>query len=317
MWSLAAPLALLLLPAPLLFRRLLPPWRFATAALYVPPALAETVTAGERRSAAALVWRVGPALLWVLLVVALAGPRALTTTELAPASGRDVMLALDLSGSMENEDFELDGEAISRLAAVKRVAAAFTLGRVGDRLGLVVFGDRAYVAAPLTFDVGAVARAIEEVEIGVSGRSTAISDGVGLALKRLSTSESPSRVIVMLSDGVDTTSKVTATGVAALARRHGVRIHTIALGPEDLETAPRSRDAVDVATLRAVAEESGGESFRVRTMDDLAAMAASLDRLEPNPTRRAPLEAYRDRWPVPAAAAFAVAVALAWARRSR
>ncbi|TGN31871.1 VWA domain-containing protein, partial [Paracoccus liaowanqingii] len=170
------------------------------------------------------------ALAWVLLVLALAGPRIERQADVIPASGRDIVLALDLSGSMEQQDFILDGQPVSRLDAVKQTARAFVAGRTGDRIGLVIFGGRAYVAAPLTYDMGAVVQAIDEAQIGISGRGTAIADGLGLAIRRLDGSEAPSRVVVLLSDGVDTSGSVPAIEAARLAAAHGLRVHTIALG---------------------------------------------------------------------------------------
>lgn len=311
--SLAFPLALLLLPLPFLVRRLLGAMADAPASLAVPSGtFAASAPAGARDD------RIGTLLLvaaWTALVVALSGPRVATTTDLVTASGREIILAIDLSGSMVAEDFMLDGKPLMRLDAVKRVAAGFVRSRRGDRIGLVIFGDRAYVAQPPTFDVNSVATAIETAQIGISGRSTAISDGLGLAAKRLTESEATAKVVVLLSDGVDTSGKVRATDAAALAARHGIRVHTIALGPQDLESQPQSRDAVDAATLRAVAEAGGGESFRVRTMDDLEAMAKTLDRLEPNPMRRPPTRVWRDLWMWPGGAALAFVLVLA-VRRS-
>jgi len=315
MWSLADPIALILLPLPLAARLILPSARRAGGALYVPPGIAGMLDGDARERRPRWQRHILCALLWACTVLALAGPQQRASSPIVEASGRDIVLAIDLSGSMEKQDFHLDGARISRLDAVKRVASRFVLGRTGDRIGLVVFGDRAYFAAPLTFDVKAVSRAIEEATIGISGRSTAISDGLGLALKRLSESASPSRVVVLLSDGIDTTGVVSARDAAALARKHGVRVHTIALGPNDREADPNDRDAVDTATLRAVATASGGTTFRVRTMGDLAAMADSLDKLEPNPSTRPPLQVWRDWWPVPAAAALVIAGILALAGR--
>lgn len=315
MWSFATPLVLMLLPLPFVARWLLPPREPASGAVFVPSAIASVSAAPAVRSRAENVQRVLPAVLWISLVVALAGPRMLTFSDAVSASGRDIVLAIDLSGSMENEDFDLDGEALTRLDAVKRVAAHFVRGRSGDRMGLVVFGDRAYFASPPTFDVEAVARAIEGAAIGVSGRSTAISDGLGLALKRLSKSDAPSRVVILLSDGVDTTGALAATDVADLAKDIGIRIHTVALGPQDLETAPDANDAVDTATLRAIAEKSDGTIFRVRTMKDLSEMAAALDRLEPSPTSRPPLEVQRELWIYPGIFALLIALSLVLMRR--
>lgn len=312
--SLAFPLALLLLPLPWLARRLLPSrGGAASAALRVAPdVLAAAAPAGGREDRLGLALRLAA---WVALVVALAGPQVAATEDLVTASGREIVLVIDLSGSMAKADFALDGRPLSRLDAVKRVAAGFVAARRGDRIGLVVFGDRAYVAQPSTFDVDAVARAIAVAQIGVSGRSTAISDGLGLATRRLLRSDAKTKVVVLLSDGVDTSGKVQATDAARLAAGHGIRVHTVALGPEDLESAPDARDVVDAAALRAMAEAGGGRSFRVRSTEDLAAMAASLDALEPNPMRRPPLQVMRPLWPWPGGAALALCLALALRRR--
>ena len=303
------PLAFLLLPLPLLMR-LLPPGA-ARGGLRVPPQVFAGTVAGTAAPAGVIL----AGLCWTLLVVALAGPQIDRQSALLPASGRDIVLTIDLSGSMEKQDFSLDGQPISRLDAVKRVAARFVAARQGDRIGLVVFGERAYVAQPVTFDVAAVSRAIDEAQIGISGRATAISDGLGLAMRRLTQSDAPTRIVVLLSDGVDTSGRVGAVDAARLAASHGIRIHTIALGPEDLETRPKSRDAVDAKTLREVAEASGGTSFRVRGMDDLHAMAATLDRLEPNPSARPPLRFWQSLWIWPAALALALTLVLAMRRR--
>ena len=189
------------------------------------------------------------------------------------------------------------------------MAQGFIEARQGDRIGLVIFADSAYVAAPLTHDLPAVARALDEAQIGLTGRSTSISDGLGLSLKRILADPSPSRVIVLLSDGRDTAAKLDAAQVARLAAENGVRIHTVALGPEDLENRPSARDAVDIVALRGIAEAAGGQTFRVRTMEDLTAMAAELDRLEPNPSTRPPVAVPRPLWVWPAAAALIAALA--------
>lgn len=307
--SFAFPLAFVLLPLALLLR-FLPP-SAPRGGLLVPAHVFTHLTA-ERGAARNILL---PALAWGLLVLALAGPQISRQSDLLPVSGRDIVLTIDLSGSMLKEDFQLDGQAISRLDAVKRVASRFVAARKGDRIGLVIFGERAYFAQPLTFDVEAVAHAIDEAQIGISGRATAISDGLGLAMKRLSQSDAPSRVVVLLSDGVDTSGKVPALDVARLAAEHGIRIHTIALGPEDLENQPKSRDAVDTKTLRGVADISHGTSFRVRGMEDLLAMAATLDQLEPSPSARPPMRYWQSLWHWPAALALLVLAVIAWRRR--
>ncbi|MEO9773727.1 VWA domain-containing protein [Roseibium sp.] len=311
--NLAFPLALLLLPLPFLVHRFLTRPGTVRAALQVPAGLyASALPAAGRGDRPGRILLI---LAWGALVLALAGPRLSQTTDLLPFSGREIILALDLSGSMVKEDFVLDGAPLSRLDAVKRAASAFVAARKGDRIGLVVFGARPYVAQPPTFDVASVARSIETAQIGISGRATAIADGLGLAVKRLETSRAATRIVVLLSDGVDTSGKVRASDVARLAADKGIRVHTIALGPEDLESQPRARDAVDAAALKAMAEIGGGTSFRVRTMEDLQAMAGTLDRLEPSPMRRPPLHYWRPLWIWPAGAALVLLLLLAARRR--
>lgn len=307
--SFAFPLAFLLLLLPFVARRLLPPRVPATGAVRVPPAIAGQVTEVGGLVSRSRAQRALPPLIWICLVLALAGPRAMETLDLKLASGRDIVLALDLSGSMEKQDFSLDGQLIARLDAVKRVASGFVESREGDRLGLVVFGDRAYVAAPLTHDVRSVAQVVNGTVIGISGNSTAISDGLGLALRRLRASDAKSRVVILFSDGVDTTGTVAPEDVAAMAHDLGIRVHTIALGPDDLESSPTARDAVDAATLRLIADKSGGQMFRVRTLNELEAVTVAIDALEPSPSNAPPTRIWREYWFWPAGTAFLLSLA--------
>ncbi|MGY2048210.1 VWA domain-containing protein [Methylobacterium sp. JK268] len=316
-FDLAAPLALLLLPLPLLAARLLPAERAGGAgALLVPASIvarigrAEDLRARARR-VALLAW-----LLWACLVAALAGPRLVLPAAALPASGREIMLTLDLSGSMERIDFSLDGRNISRLAAVKQVGADFIRRRAGDRIGLVIFADQADVAAGLTFDTASVARALEEAQIGLVGRSTGIGDGLGLALKRLAATTAREKVVILLSDGANNAGQTTPHDVAGLARDLGIRVHTIALGPRDLSDAGDDPDVVDTEALKDVSATSGGRFFRVRTTDDLAAVAQSIDAIEGGRAKAPPVPLRRDLWPWPGGVALLTALGLLLARRS-
>ncbi|TCS64477.1 Ca-activated chloride channel family protein [Primorskyibacter sedentarius] len=311
----AAPWVILLLPLPWIVQRLLPPRRAGGASLLLPDRIGRNFLRGaksgpaEARSLARhALWAV-----WVLALLALSGPRDLAPVSALKVSGRDLAIALDLSGSMVRDDFDLDGEQITRLEAVKHVGAEFARGRGGDRVALIVFGSEAYYASPFTFDVEAVARRIEEAAIGISGRATNISDGLGLALKRMQSSQAATRVVILLSDGANNAGAANPRGVAELAASLGIRVHTIALGPKDLETAEEGeRGVVDAATLRAIAQISGGESFRVRTTEDLAAVAEALDRLEATDSDGLAAELYRDYWIWPAMAAGLILAGLAW-----
>ncbi|MDP5217059.1 VWA domain-containing protein [Ruegeria sp. 2205SS24-7] len=316
MFELADPWVLLALPLPLLAARLLNPQPVSGRALLVPDHIGSAMLQAGRAQESTRLIPLRQMLLWViwaLTLLALSGPRDLEPVSALKVSGRDLAVALDLSGSMVRDDFYLDGRQITRLEAVTTVGADFARRRGGDRVALIVFGSEAYFATPFTFDVEAVARRIEEASIGISGRATNISDGLGLALKRLADSEAASRVVILLSDGVNNAGATNPRGVAELAAAMGVRVHTIALGPKDLDSAEiGERGVVDTTTLRAIAQVSGGESFRVKTTDDLVAVAEALDRLEATDSDGLAAEIYHDYWPWPAALAVVLGCLALW-----
>ncbi|MFD1342446.1 VWA domain-containing protein [Litorisediminicola beolgyonensis] len=295
--SFAFPWALIFLPLPLLVLRLLPPRDEADGSLSLPPALAEAFLPVKFSAARRHLRLAALTLSWIALVLALTGPRQERVLDVMPASGRDIVLALDLSGSMEREDFALKGRTVSRLEAVQAVAGAFVRGRSGDRIGVVVFGDRPYVAAALTHDVAAVAQTIDTLRIGISGKATAIADGLGLAMRRLRDREATSRVVVLLSDGQDTSGVVDPVAAAEAARRLGIKVYTIALGPTDLSDNPDARDAVDTRTLQRIAEAAGAQSFRVTSTSDLQQVTEVIDRLEPSLADMPPVRAWQSYWP--------------------
>ncbi|WP_282062270.1 VWA domain-containing protein [Roseobacter litoralis] len=316
MFELADPWFLLLLPLPYLAVRFLGPAQMAGGAIKVPDRVGETLLAAGRHRAAqsglhlqqGILWAI-----WVLLLLAASGPRDLAPVSALKVTGRDLAIVLDLSGSMVRDDFDLDGRQVTRREAVATVGADFARRRGGDRVALVVFGSEAYFAAPFSFDVEAIARQIEGAQIGVSGRATSISDGLGIALKRMENSEAASRVVILLSDGVNNAGATNPRGVAELAAQMGVRVHTIALGPKDLSTAdPGERGVVDAATLRAISEISGGESFRVRTTEDLVAVGEALDALEATDSDGLAAEVFHDYWMWPAGLAALLGLGYGW-----
>ncbi len=316
MLELADPWVLLLLPLPLLAMRLLGAEQMIGGAVAVPDRIGGAlIDAGTRqpgpmglRLRQGALWTV-----WALVLLAASGPRDLAPVSALKVTGRDLAIVLDLSGSMVRDDFYLDGREVTRLEAVTRVGADFVRRRGGDRVALVVFGSEAYYASPFTFDVEAVAKRIEEAIIGISGRATNISDGLGLAIKRMEKSAAASRVVILLSDGVNNAGATNPRGVAELAARRGIRVHTIALGPKDLSTAAEGeRGVVDAATLTAISDISGGESFRVRTTDDLTAVADALDLLEATDSDGLAAEVFRDYWMWPAGLAVCIGLWLGW-----
>jgi len=231
-------------------------------------------------------------LTWLLLLVAAARPVWIGEPIELPDSGRDLMLAVDISGSMRIEDMRAGNELVPRLHAVKEVGAQFIERRRGDRLGLVLFGSNAYVQSPLSFDTATVERFLHEAQIGFAGQETAIGDAIGLAVKRLKERPAESHVLILLTDGQDTASSVTPLDAARLAANLDIRIYTIGIGADEL-TLPGlfgssfgSRQVnpsaeLDEKGLEDIASLTGGRYFRARDPQELAGIYALLDELEP------------------------------------
>lgn len=311
----ATPLAFLLLPLPFLVAL----WRRrgtgAAAGLRISATLrdrmAGDLSALRPPSRTALMrW-----IAWMLIVVALAGPRTVAATPALPATGRDIMFALDLSGSMVAQDMLSAGKPITRIALLKKVGTELIRRRAGDRVGLVIFAEHALAAAPLSFDADGVARVLRETEIGLVGRSTAMGDGLGLAVKRLSESKAPSRIVILLSDGSNNAGSMDPTGVAALAHTLGIRIYTIGFGPNETTTPNDDPDSVDFDALRTYAKLGGGEAFRVRNGEDFNDAGRKIEAMIAGETLAPPAVLHHDLWPYPAAFAMAGAFAMVAAKR--
>lgn len=309
MWQFAAPLVFLLLPLPLLAARVLPADGRVGGALRVPGTIAASHGEADASAAATGGRRIVAWIAWIALVTALAGPRLVLPAAALPATGRDLMVTLDLSGSMERTDFSLNGKTARRLDAMKSVAGSFIRGRAGDRIGLIAYADQTYVVSPPSYDVEAVAKALDGFAIGLVGRSTAIGDGLGLALRRLSAVDAKSRVVLLLSDGVNNAGVSAPRDVANLAKEMNVRVHTISMGPRDISEGDGNPDVVDVATLTDIAKITGGSHFRVKTTDDLIAAMKKVDEIEPTRGLAPPAPIWRELWPWPAALAFFAAAA--------
>ncbi|MBL7003530.1 MAG: VWA domain-containing protein [Gammaproteobacteria bacterium] len=225
---------------------------------------------------------------WLLFVLALARPQWLGDPIELPVTGRDLMLAVDLSGSMKEKDFNINGEAVDRLTATKYVAGEFIKQRVGDRLGLILFGERAYLQAPLTFDLTTVNTLLQESVIGLAGIKTAIGDAIGLSLKRLAKLKQKSRVLILLTDGANTSGEVLPMKAAQLAAQQNLKIYTIGIGADEMikqsffgaQVVNPSAD-LDEKTLRFIADQTGGRYFRARDTQELATIYSLLDELEP------------------------------------
>lgn len=311
MLEFAWPWIALLLPLPWLLRLLLPPADSGEAALRVT-FLDELENLGGKRARPRLPgWRrQAPfALLWLLLVLAAARPQWLGEPLPLPTSGRDLLLAVDVSGSMEYPDMRWEEQPVSRLALVQRLLGAFIGGRTGDRVGLILFGSRPYLQAPLTFDRHSVRAWLEEAEIGIAGKDTAIGEAIGLAIKRLRQRPADSRVLILVTDGANTAGALAPLTAARLAAGERVRIYTIGIGADADQAGAIGLYGLnpgidlDEPLLREIAALSGGQYFRARSQDELRAIAHVLDRLEP--VSQPPTTAFRAaplyHWPLAAA----------------
>ena len=228
------------------------------------------------------------ALLWLALVAAAMQPRWLGEPVTLPQQGRDLMLALDLSGSMEIADMQFQGQSLNRLDAVKYVVSDFIQRRQGDRIGLILFADAAYQQTPLTFDLTTVQKMLDDSVLRLVGTRTAIGEAIGLAVKRLNTYDSSNKVLILLSDGANTAGNIQPLEALQLAKAAGVKIHTVGVGAEQMiqqsilgrRTVNPSQD-LDERLLTQLAEETGGRYFRARDMAELNQIYQLIDQLEP------------------------------------
>lgn len=260
---------------------------------------------------------------WVCLVVAAARPVWVGDPVALPAEGRDLMLAMDLSGSMAREDLTLGGRTADRLTVVKEVAEDFIGRREGDRVGLVLFGTRAYLQAPLTFDRPTVQTLLDEAEIGLAGEETAIGDAIGIATKRLRDRPAESRVLVLLTDGASNAGALDPIEAARIAAAEGIRIYTIGVGADRvaMRTAFGSRIVnpsadLDERTLAEVADLTGGAYFRAKNVEGLANVYREIDRLEPAVAEPLYVRPTSDlfEWPLGVALALSLGLGLAEVR---
>ena len=328
MFELYWPAAFLLLPLPWLLRWLLPSAARPASALQVSflRRLSQLDASTSSPTSAGARWPV--LLIWLLLICAVARPQ-LIGAPLAPSvSGRDMIVAVDLSASMEIRDMQLEEHTVDRLTLVKHWLGAFIERRHGDRLGLILFGSKAYVQAPLTYDLDSVAQWLNESFIGLTGRDTAIGDAIGLGIKRLIQQPDSSRVMLLITDGANTAGEIAPIQAAQLAAEQGIRIFTIGVGADSMQQSglqgllngdvDPSID-LDETTLREVADITGGSYFRAHDSASLEAIYARLDELEPS--LRAGRPSHENiplyPWPLTAAWLISIGMALQQVRRQR
>jgi Ca-activated chloride channel family protein len=303
----AAPWALLLLPLPLLAFALLPPYKEVQAAVRIPffERMARALDVRPQRGAAVLrrTWLqrlLGP-VLWVLLVAAAARPELVLPPIQKTESTRDLLIAADLSESMDERDYaDAHGRKIGRLDAVKQVVDEFIARRPSDRIGLVLFGEAPYLQAPFTLDHAVVRQLLAESRVGMAGPRTMIGDAIGLSIKLFAKSPAKQKVVILMTDGNDTGSKVPPGQAAQIAKDRGITIHTIGIG----DPATKGQDIVKVGTLRKIAEQTGGSYFLAMNREELEGIYEKLDEIEKIAIET---QSYRPRrplfvWPLGAAA---------------
>lgn len=324
MFSFAWPWLFLLAPLPILLRMLAPQAKQEQAALRVPffqraqAALGGKMGAQKNASFFAFIIAL---LVWLLLLAAAAKPQWMGEPISLPTSGRDLLVAVDISGSMSEEDMLVEERQIPRILIVKYVVGEFLERRINDRLGLILFGSNAYLQSPLTFDRKTVNQLLQEAQLGFAGRQTAIGDAIGLAIKRLKDRPDSQRVVILLTDGANTAGEVDPRQAADLAAQAGVKVYTVGVGADQMtrfvgpfaRTVNPSAD-LDESTLQYIADTTGGKYFRARNPQELELIYRTLDELEPVEQEAEVFRPQRSLfyWPLAAALALSLLMGLAY-----
>ena len=284
----ALPLIFLILPLPLLVMWLMPRASSSQPGTIRVPFFAQVQSHQvQQKGSSSLLRLLIAVIIWLLLVASAARPQSIDEPVQLPVLGRNLMLAVDLSGSMEAEDMSIGNRRLTRLSAVKVVAGEFIDRRVGDRLGLILFGDRAYLQAPLTLDRKTVKTLLHESVIGLAGKKTAIGDAIGLAVKRLRNEPEENRVLILLTDGSNTAGSIEPLKAADLAAQEKIRIYTIGVGAEGrmvrgmFGMSRTVSSDIDEETLQAISDKTGGQYYRARDIESLMQIYSLLDEVEP------------------------------------
>jgi Ca-activated chloride channel family protein len=309
MLTVAYPLMIILLPLSWVLRMVLPARRVAQVAVRVPFGDRIKDAAGSGATLAGKASRNTwflPVVIWLLVLAALARPQWLEPPVSREQPTRDLLLLVDLSGSMRQEDFTNNsGTKVDRLTAVKEVLGDFLSRRKGDRVGLMVFGDAPFLQAPFSTDLSLSRRLLDETAIGMAGPRTAFGDAIGLGITLFAESEAPAKTIITLTDGNDTASQVPPIEAARVAKERDIRIHTVAIG----DPTTVGEEKLDEAALRSVAETSDGSYFFAGDREQLEGIYDELDKIE---TRQVKVVSHRPRrelyyWPLVAALVLSLA----------
>lgn len=284
MLSFALPWVFALLPLPLFIWKFAKPRKERAAAVRVPFFAEMTEALGTVPSSGAIVRRRGAwqmlcvTLCWVCVVVGLARPEMLGEPIVIEKAARDLILAVDISGSMDERDLQTpDGKPLQRLEAVKSVINDFIANRQGDRIALIVFGSNAYLQTPFTEDLTSAAELMDQTKVGMAGPHTAIGDAIGLSLRTFEASEIEQKLLILLSDGADTNSRMSPLNAAEIAASKGVTIYTIGVG----DANGTGEQRVDLDALEGIAKRASGQFYFADDADGLAQIYAEIDALNP------------------------------------
>ena len=290
MLSFVWPWFYLILPLPFLYRKLRrsanseSPYLESTILLSIAETQNRLVSSTSQRRLLILLLIIA----WLSLVTAIARPVNIGDPVALPTTGRDILLAVDISGSMEREDMIINGRQVNRLYAVKSVVSEFVNTREGDRLGLILFGERAYLQTPLTFDTKTLQDLLIEAQIGFAGNGTAIGDAIGLSVKKLKERPDSNRVLILLTDGSNTAGVLSPSEASDIAKKAKVKIYTIGIGDGRQrnqvlfgQTLVNQNNDLDERTLTAIADLTGGKYFRARDPRELRSIYDQLNKLEP------------------------------------
>ena len=276
----------LLLPLPLLVRYFLSPKKQSFTQVWIP--LADGLQQQKSTKKNPLISFILPWLLWLLLLATIAKPIWYDQPIRIQQQSRDMILSLDLSGSMDEVDMPLNGQTVNRLTLVKSIVKDFVKTRQGDRLGLILFADHAYLQTPLTFDVETVSTMVDETEIGLVGNRTAIGESIAMAIKRFVENKNEQRVLILLTDGANTAGKIKPIAAAQQAAKNNIKIYTIGIGADEMikrgffgnQRVNPSAD-LDERTLTEIATLTNGQYFRARNQEDLQKIYDTINQLQP------------------------------------
>ncbi|HFC92894.1 MAG TPA: VWA domain-containing protein [Leucothrix mucor] len=273
----------LLIPLPILLRLFIKPVKQVREQALQVPFLRDFNDAPATSRANNFSWLIMllSIIAWLALVTAVARPVMVGESISLPVKGRNIMLAIDLSGSMRERDYRVGNQWVDRLTATKFVAGEFIQRRKGDRIGLILFGDQAYLQAPLTFDRETIKKLLDESALGLAGQKTAIGDAIGLGIKRLRDQDDNEHVLILLTDGENTAGNVGVYEAAEVAAQQNIKIYTVGIGADSSQSGFFQRSSLDEDTLKKIASMTKGKYFRARDTVEFQRIYEELDRLEP------------------------------------